>query len=256
MIFRKLMLTWLLTIAFGLAMSEAMLCLESVVFGQYAEPIEVQVVKSLPWAEVQTNDFEYHGEGYLIDHLRDHPMLGDELERLHEWLHQRIERLRPRDNNGASYSTVFFEGTDAQFNAWAERQAIEAAGWKVVRLPSRERLVNIVAIGKTHFSHAGHLTIDALRRFVNQVENRQFKPIKNARARFVKSIKMMTRANCSWCEKWKQTDYGQAVADGVTVELVTDASGTVPRFEVCDSEGRCRQYVGYKSYTDMKRDIQ
>lgn len=220
---------------------------------QYAEPVEVvQTIETLPWAETTTTEFQYNGEGYLIDHLRNHPLLGDELDKLHEWLHQKVERLRPRDANGLAYSTVFFEGTDAQFNAWAERQSIEAAGWKIVRLPASSRLVNVVAIGKEHFSHAGHLTIDALRRFVNQVENRKFKPVKNARARFVKSVKMYTRSNCSWCDKWMATEYAQAIADGANVEFVTDQNGSVPRFEVCDSNGQCRQFEGFTTWVNMK----
>jgi hypothetical protein len=212
----------------------------------------VQTIETLPWSETTTTDFSYNGEGYLIDHLRNHPMLGDNLERMHEWLHQKIERLRPRDTNGNLQSTVFFEGTDAEFAAWADRQEIELAGWKVVRLPVGKRLLNVVAIGKTHFSHAGHLTKDALRRFVNQVENRQFKPVKNARARFVKSVKMYTRSNCSWCDKWIATEYAQAIADGANVEFVTDQNGTVPRFEVCDEGGQCRQYTGFTAWNTMK----
>lgn len=222
---------------------------------QYAEPVEfapVQTIETLPWSEVESNDFEHQGEGFLIDHLRNHPMLGDQLEKLHEWLHQRIEKLRPRDSNGNGYSTVFVEATDAQFESWAERQAIEAAGWKVVRLPVGQRLVNVVAIGKMHFSHAGHLTIAALQKFVNQVENRKFKPIQNARARYVQKLTMFTRNPCAWCDKWMAEEYPQAIADGATVEFVIDANGTVPRFETCDESGQCRQFTGFTAWRTMR----
>jgi hypothetical protein len=218
--------------------------------------LPVQTTETLPWSETTTTEFQYNGEGYLIDHLRNHPMLGDELDKLHEWLHQRIERLRPRDANGLAYSTVFFEGTDAQFNAWAERQAIEAAGWKVVRLPASSRLVNVVAIGKTHFSHAGHLTIDALRRFVNQVENRKFKPVKNARARFVTRITKYTRDNCPACREWERDEEPKAKAAGVEVLPVTDAVNSVPWFEVQDSFGTVTRYYGKTSFEAMKRGVQ
>jgi hypothetical protein len=104
MIFRKVMLTWLLIIAFGLAM----LRLESVVFGQYVNPAKAedyesmhdylkpraQVIETLPWSEVTSNDFNHPAGEDIADHLRNHPMLGNELEKLHEWLHQKVERTR------------------------------------------------------------------------------------------------------------------------------------------------------------------
>ncbi|EFX61833.1 hypothetical protein DAPPUDRAFT_120886 [Daphnia pulex] len=222
----------------------------------YLQPKAVEQIV-LPWSETGTSDFSFNGTTELIDHLRDHPMMGDELEKLHEWLHQRVEKLRPRNANGLAYSAILIEADDVQFAGWKDRQAIEAAGWKVVRLPARKSVRNVVAIGKTHFSHAGYLTIDALKRFVNQAENRKVKPIKNARAKWVSKITMYTRDKCRFCEQWMANDYGQAVSEGVAVELVTDLNGTVPRFDVCDGDGQvCRNYVGYKSYAAMKAEIQ
>jgi hypothetical protein len=215
---------------------------------------KAQIIETLPWSNTTTKEFSHPVGEDLVEHIRNHPMLGDELETLHEWLHQKVERLRP---NGAQ-SFILVEATEQEFRNWSNRERLKQVGWRIVHVPVAvaNRVRSVVALEKSHFSQAGFVTDDFLNRCNTQFRNRQFKPIKNARARFVKSIKMMTRANCSWCEKWKQTDYGQAVADGVTVELATDPNGTVPRFEVCDSEGRCRQYVGYKSYTEMKRDIQ
>ena len=224
---------------------------------QYAEPVEVvQTIETLPWSETTTTEFQYNGEGYLIDHLRNHPMLGDELDKLHEWLHQKVERLRPRDENGLAYSTVFVECDDANFAAWNDRAAIEAAGWKVVRLPVRTGVRNVVAIGKEHFSHAGHLTIDALRRFVNQVENRKFKPVKNARARFVSQITMFTRSGCRFCDEWRNEEAPKAKADGVSILESTDLTNSVPWFEVQDSAGTITRYYGKTSFEAMKRGVQ
>lgn len=211
--------------------------------------------KALPWAETTTSEFQYNGEGYLIDHLRNHPMLGDELEKLHEWLHQKIERLRPKDSNGDAYSTIFVEATDAQFDAWSERKSIEAAGWKIVRLPAHDRLVNLVAIGRMHFSHTGHLTVSALQKFVNQVENRKVKPLENAKARYVSKVTFYTRSNCAWCDKWKAEEYPKAITEGVQVEFVTDLNGPVPRFDVCDESGQCRRFNGFTAWKVMKGEL-
>jgi hypothetical protein len=212
------------------------------------------LTQTLPWSSIQTKDFSHPSGEDIATHIRNHPMLGDELEKLHEWLHQKIERLRP---NGAR-SFIVVESTEAEFLSWSNRRTFEQVGWRIVHVPARVagRIRSVVALDKTHYSYSGFVTSDFLNRCNTQFQNRQIRPVKNARARFVKSVKMMTRANCSWCEKWKASDYGQAIADGVAVDLVTDQNGTVPRFEVCDSEGRCRQYVGYKSYQDMKRDVQ
>ena len=213
-----------------------------------------QAIETLPWSSVQSKDFSHPAGEDIASHLRDHPMLGDELETLHEWLHQKVERLRP---SGAR-SFILVEATEAEFVSWSNRSMLETVGWRIVHAPSSvaNRIRCVVALDKTHYSYSGFVTAEFLNRCNTQFLNRQIKPIKNARARFVKSIKMFTRANCSWCDKWKSNDYGIAMSDGVAIELANDPNGTVPRFEVCDSEGRCRQYVGYKSYSDMKRDTQ
>jgi hypothetical protein len=260
MIFRKFMLTWLLIIAFGLAI----LRLESVVFGQYVNPAKAedyesmhdylkprtQFIETLPWSEVTTNDFNHPAGEDIADHLRNHPMLGNELEKLHEWLHQKVERLRPV----GSHAFILVEATESDFANWSNRRDIEAAGgWKIVRSePVRSGIRNVVAIGKQHFSHAGYLTNAALRKIVTQFQNRQFKPIKSARARYVSKVTMYTRSNCSWCDKWMATEYQQAIADGVQVEFVNDENGSVPRFEVCDENGQCRQYTGFTLWSRMK----
>jgi len=213
-----------------------------------------QTIETLPWSSVQSKDFSHPAGEDIASHLRNHPMLGDELETLHEWLHQKVERLRP---NGAR-SFILVEATETEFATWSNRSMLETVGWQIVHAPSSvaNRIRCVVALDKVHYSYSGFVTADFLSRCNTQFQNRQIQPVKNARARFVKSIKMFTRENCSWCDKWKSNDYGQAMSDGIVIELATDPNGTVPRFEVCDSEGKCRQYVGYKSYSEMKRDIQ
>lgn len=212
------------------------------------------LTQTLPWSSVQSKDFSHPAGEDLAMHLRNHPMLGDELEKLHEYLHQKVERLRP--NNARSF--ILVEATEIEFAGWSNRTMLETVGWRIVHAPSTvaNRIRCVVALDKTHYSYSGFVTSDFLNRCNTQFKNRQIKPLKNARARFVTSIKMFTRSNCSWCDKWKSSDYGQAIADDVAVDFATDQNGTVPRFEVCDSEGQCRQYVGYKSYQEMKRDVQ
>ena len=230
----------------------AIMLLTSTAFAQYAEP--AQTIETLPWSNVETKDFSHPAGEDLATHIRNHPMLGDELETLHEYLHQKVERLRP---NGAR-SFILVEATEAEFAGWSNRNTLQQVGWRIVHVPAKVagRIRCVVAVDKTHYSHSGFVTSDFLNRCNTQWQNRQYKPLKNARARFVTSIKMFTRANCDWCDKWKSADYGQALAEGVAVDFATDQNGTVPRFEVCDSEGQCRQYVGYKSYSEMKRDVQ
>ena len=76
-----------------------------------------QTIETLPWSSVQTKDFSHPAGEDLAGHLRDHPMLGDELEKLHEYLHQKVERLRP--NNARSFIVV--EATEAEFAGWSNR---------------------------------------------------------------------------------------------------------------------------------------
>jgi len=177
-------------------------------------------------------------------------------------------------NGGASYvgngtsgifawGAQFVEGTDAQFAAWTDRDSIEAAGWKVVRLPATSRLVNLVAIGNMHFSHAGHLTKAALQRFVNQVENRKFKPIKNSKARYVLKVTMYTsqldelgfpmREKCRFCDEWMDKEYPLAIADGAEVVFVQSLGGKIPRFDVCNQDGQvCQQFIGFTAWSKMR----
>lgn len=231
----------------------AFLMLCSVACAQFVEPQPTPApALDLPFLETKTNNFTYHGEGELIDHLRDHPLVNNEIVQLHEYLHQRAELLRP---NGA-YSYIIVEADEQMYNAWKDRQAIQQAGWAIVRQPLRTRVKNLVVIGETHFSHAGFLTTSALQKFVNQVENRKVKPLQNRRAKYVTKITMYTRNGCTFCDQWKSSERPKAVAEGVQVDEVTDLTRSVPRFEVCDSEGVCRQYVGFTSYQSMKAAVQ
>lgn len=206
----------------------------------------------LPFLETKTQDFSYQGEGELIEHLKDHPLMENEVFQLHEYLHQKAEKLRP----AGAYSFIIVEADEQAYIQWAHREAIQKAGWVIVRQPLRTRVKNLVVIGQTHFSHAGFLTVQALQKFVNQAENRKTPPVKNRRAKYVTKITMYTRAGCSFCDQWKNNERPKAVAEGVQVDEVTDLTRSVPRFEVCDSEGVCRQYVGFTSFQSMKAAVQ
>lgn len=214
-----------------------------------------------PWAEIQSNDYQYNGPKPLSEHIEDdhqHELDGastpEEKRRRHEWLHKQVEKLKP----DGSYSYIVVEASDADIDSWSERASIEAAGWKIVRQPLRRTWNNVVVIGKMHFSHAGRLTIAKLKQFVDQEAMSKFRQNKAARKpKFISKITMYSRDNCGWCDKWMALEYPKAIADGVLVDIAKDASGTVPRFDVCDGGGQvCRQYVGFKSYAAMKADIQ
>jgi len=199
------------------------------------------------WSSTTSSDFTFSGQD-LLKHLYEDHQAEPELIKLHEWLHQRIERLRPAN----AFSYIVVESNNDEFLRWPDRAEIESKGWAIVRQPSRGKVANIVAIGKTHYSVVGYLTAGKLKQLVDQR-----KPMERRKVDIKRLVKitMYTRENCPWCDKWKQNDAPQAQADGVIVEYVYTGSGTVPRFDVCD-ETSCVKYVGYTGYTTMKAALQ
>jgi hypothetical protein len=204
---------------------------------------------TLPWLSTTSRDFNHPASVDILDHLREHELI-EEAKQLHEWHHQTIEALRP---NGIS-SFIVIEATETDFANWPDADEIRSKGWKVIRKPMRSKPVSFVVLNKTHYSQRGLLTVASLNRFWTQ-HNRKSPPVKSSRARWVTKITMYTRGNCSLCERWKQNDFPQAIADGVDVDFVTDPNGQVPRFEVC-TDSTCANYVGYKSYSSMKAAVQ
>ncbi len=205
---------------------------------------------TLPWQATESRDFKHPASEDILEHLREHELI-EEAKQLHEWHHQTIEALRP---NGIS-SFIVIEATETDFANWPDAAEIRSKGWQVIRKPVRAKPVSFVVLNKSHYSQRGLLTVASLNKFWAQHSNRKVPPVKNARARWVTKITMFTRENCSWCDKWKQSDYPQAIADGVDVDFVTDPNGQVPRFEVC-TDSTCVNYVGYKSYSSMKAAVQ
>ena len=191
-----------------------------------------------------TDEFRFGGDN-LLQHLANDHQAMPELVRLHEALHQAIERLRP---DGVA-SFIVFEGSESDYLAWADRADLERAGWKIVRRPLRGKVAAIVAIGKTHFSHVGYLTKAKLQSFIDQARPRKTVP-KQGKQQITKIV-MGTREGCDWCDLWKSVDMPKAIADGVQIEFQVDATGKVPWFEICSGD-TCRRLIGYVPYSSMR----
>ena len=154
-----------------------------------------------------------------------------------------VEPLR----NG-KYAFIVVEATDQEFFEWIHRTEIEEKGWAVVRQPRRVRLASIVVIGKRVFPVRGYVTNQVLRECVAKTITAKPKPTASGL-----KITMISRANCSWCDKWMKGEYPKAIAAGVQVEFQTSNTGSVPRFEVCGADGQCRLFTGFTSFEKMER---
>ena len=206
-------------------------------------PTHIEKHHKPEWSSTTSSDFTFSGPD-LLKHLYEDHQAEPELIRLHEWLHQRIEALRPA--NATAFIVV--EANDAEFANWPDRAEIESKGWQVVRQPSRGKVANVVAIGRTHYSVVGYLTSGKLRQLMDQARPKLKQKVD---ARRLVKITMYTRAGCVWCDKWRAEQMPAAVADGVVVEQVIASDGLVPRFDACTDDS-CVKFVGYTGYTTMR----
>lgn len=215
---------------------------------EYAQT-QVDIIEAIE--SVSTDEFAPN-EGNLLTHfVEDHQ--GERLLRkLHEYLHQRIERLRP----AGAHSYVVMEATQEEYDAFMQgvvAQEMLQGNWIIVRQDRRpgQRIANFVAIGKTHYSHIGLLTREALQRIVDKATPRmKAQPFKWKISRIV----MHTQPNCTPCDDWRRRDEKRAVADGVVFDTDGHGGRSTPWFEVQYCRGdQCKSLVfGNVSYETMK----
>lgn len=207
---------------------------------------------------ISTDEFAPNDDN-LLSHFAEEHQGARLLKKLHEYIHQQIEKLRP---NGAK-SFIVIEATTEEYAAFMRGYGAEAskAGWLIQRRDKRpgQKVASIVAIGKTHFIHVGFLTRDVLQKFVDKATPRsQGKPLpKKLGWASVRKIVLHTYKSgkqCDWCIKTENETLPQAKADGVDVSIVPDLADheTAPQIEVC-TDNSCRRLVGYYAWSTIKQ---
>ena len=184
--------------------------------------------------------------GDIATHLQGHPDNRPAQRQVTYEPAETVLDVEPLRNG--KYAFIVVEATDQEFFEWVNRTEIEEKGWSVVRQPRRVRLASLVVIGKRVFPVRGYVTNSILRDCVAKTITAKTKPMASGL-----KITMISRANCSWCDKWMQSEYPKAIAAGVQVEFQTSNTGSVPRFEVCGADGQCRLFTGFTSFEKMER---
>jgi hypothetical protein len=143
--------------------------------------------------------------------------------------------------------------SESDLASWSNRAEVESKGWGVARMEPRIDLATSFVVIGDRMTALRSLPTNA---DLHQIVAKIVPKIASVRAsKFSNRLKitMISRENCSWCDKWKSTEYPKAIAAGVSVEFATSGSGVVPRFEVCGADGQCRLFTGFTSFETMER---
>ena len=220
-------------------------------------PAEGETLSILDQLEAVTTDEFSPNDGSLLTHFVEDHQGARLLKKLHEYIHQRIEALRP----AGVHAYVVMEATQDEYDTFmsgAVAQEMLRGNWVIVRQDKRpgNKVANFVVIGKTHYSHVGYMTREALQRIVDKATPRKSQPLKQAKWKISRLV-MHTQPNCPPCKAWKEQNLSAVLADGVEfVEAAPDYRRT-PAFDVtyCNGDQCLTKHFGNTSYASMRKQF-